>query len=163
MLLTFDNTPLPLFFFFYLLTPLIFPELRFLFTAVRPWESPEDPRGEQIRRGGQEAGGHGAGSQGEVVVKCLSWAVFTLKEVVVQREKKKREIKTKWCRTTSLAKPSQACPVKTFIARQCFPMFGLIMQPHTHQWKMFLTFGEEWMKRSSPCGVSDYFLAASGW
>lgn len=32
--------------------------------AVRPWPGPEDPRREQVRWGGEEAGGHGAGHQG---------------------------------------------------------------------------------------------------
>lgn len=32
--------------------------------TVRTWEGPEDPRGEQVRWGGKEAGGYSAGHQG---------------------------------------------------------------------------------------------------
>lgn len=85
------SSPHALFLSFYLLTLLPFSNLPFLFTAVRPGESPEDPRWEQIGRGGQEAGGHWAGSQGEEVTKCLARAVLAHKSVLLWCKKKQRQ------------------------------------------------------------------------
>lgn len=123
-LLTFDSA---LFLSFYLLTLLLCSNLHFLFTAVRPGQSPEDPRWEQIWRGGQKAGGYGAGSQGEVVTKPLDWAVLAHKSLSLWCKKKQRQSEMMKCRTTSLAKRSQACPVETFIASHCFfPYLALL-------------------------------------
>ena len=44
--------------------------------AVRSWQGPEDPRREQVRWGGKEAGGHRAGHQGEEF--HIYWQVVAL-------------------------------------------------------------------------------------
>lgn len=162
MLLTFDNTPLPLFFFFLSVNATDFPWIAFPIHCSTPlrksrrsswrtnptrWTRGRWPRSRESRWGGGKVS----------ILSCI----YTWRGCCRKRKEKERN-KDKMMPYHQFGKAFASMSSKNLYSQAVFSHVWPHYAASYHQWKMFLTFGEEWMKRSSPCGVSDYFLAASG-